>query len=608
VEEKICVGKSGSKNLYLDLNNLIATRLLIQANSGGGKSWLLRRLLEESHNKVQHIIIDLEGEFGSLREKFDYLLVGKEGEIPASIKTAELLAKRLLKLNVSTIVDLSELKHYERKLFVKRFLDSLINAPKKLWHPLLVVVDEAHQFAPQKEKSESVSAVIDLMTRGRKRGFCGILATQRLSKLNKDAVAECNNKLIGRTGLDVDMKRASDELGFTSKEQMRGLRNLGPGEFFAFGPSISNEIVKVTVGGVVTSHPKSGATNLLEVSPTPKNIQKLLKDVVDLDKESEAELRSKQDFERKITELKREVRSLKLSKSKEEVSEVKLSQIREKALVSAKRSVSNELNSEILELKRKISLFGSEVRRYDKLLEGIDLDAYKIKNRIESFKVSQKGREDSKGVKYSEFNDDYKKTYSKELYNKSKSNISQLENEYLPKRVHKDGKGAESPQPVPPIDAKPLRKGAMKMLNWLASAYPEGLTKQRLATLSGFSVKGGTFNTYISDLKRNMWVTGGKELFITKDGLANAMDSPPPLPTGEELLDLWCSKFRAGAAKILRILYDSYPDMVTKEALGYMSGFTPSGGTFNTYLSELRRNGLINVSHEGVTIGGDFFK
>jgi DNA helicase HerA-like ATPase len=46
--------------------------------------------------------------------------------------------------------------------------------------------------------------VIALMSQGRKRGYCGILATQRLSKLHKDAAAECNNVLIGRTWLDVD--------------------------------------------------------------------------------------------------------------------------------------------------------------------------------------------------------------------------------------------------------------------------------------------------------------------------------------------------------------------------------------------------------------------
>jgi DNA helicase HerA-like ATPase len=39
-----------------------------------------------------------------------------------------------------------------------------------------------------------------LATRGRKRGFCAVAATQRLSKLHEGRAAECNNKLIGRTG------------------------------------------------------------------------------------------------------------------------------------------------------------------------------------------------------------------------------------------------------------------------------------------------------------------------------------------------------------------------------------------------------------------------
>lgn len=123
------------KNVELDLSRLISTRLLIQANAGAGKSWLIRRILEQTHGKVQQIVLDLEGEFSTLREEYDYLLVGKDGEIPANIQTAELLARKLLKLNVSTIIDLSELKHHERILFVKRFLDSLVNAPRELWHP-----------------------------------------------------------------------------------------------------------------------------------------------------------------------------------------------------------------------------------------------------------------------------------------------------------------------------------------------------------------------------------------------------------------------------------------------------------------------------------------
>lgn len=187
----------------INLSKLIDTRLLIQSNSGGGKSWLIRRILEQSHGKVQQLILDLEGEFSTLREKYDYVLAGKEGDTPATPKSAALLARRLLELNVSAIIDLYELSHQERKQFVRLFLNAMVNAPKSLWHPCLVIIDEAHVFAPQTGQSEAMEAVIDLATRGRKRGYCAVLATQRISKLHKDAVAEClpgTEKILTREG------------------------------------------------------------------------------------------------------------------------------------------------------------------------------------------------------------------------------------------------------------------------------------------------------------------------------------------------------------------------------------------------------------------------
>lgn len=45
---KIVIGEdSNGKALKLDTDLLIPSRLLIQANSGGGKSFLLRRLQEQ---------------------------------------------------------------------------------------------------------------------------------------------------------------------------------------------------------------------------------------------------------------------------------------------------------------------------------------------------------------------------------------------------------------------------------------------------------------------------------------------------------------------------------------------------------------------------------
>jgi hypothetical protein len=65
-----------NQTVIIDLPTLIETRAIIQANSGGGKSWAIRRILEQSHGKVQQIVIDVEGSFRTLREQFEYFLLG----------------------------------------------------------------------------------------------------------------------------------------------------------------------------------------------------------------------------------------------------------------------------------------------------------------------------------------------------------------------------------------------------------------------------------------------------------------------------------------------------------------------------------------------------
>ena len=57
----------------VDVEELLATRLLVQGNSGSGKSHLLRRLLEESAGMVQQVVIDPEGDFVTLAEGFGHL-------------------------------------------------------------------------------------------------------------------------------------------------------------------------------------------------------------------------------------------------------------------------------------------------------------------------------------------------------------------------------------------------------------------------------------------------------------------------------------------------------------------------------------------------------
>jgi uncharacterized protein len=297
-------------NKALDLESLIDTRMLIQANSGGGKSYALRKILEETHGKILSIIFDVEGEFKTLREKYDFLLIGEKdkSDVPVSLQAAPLLPQKILELEIPTIIDISELKMHERILYVKKFLQALMQLPAKYWKPCLVVLDEAHLLCGQQEKQDSFREVIDLMTRGRKRGFCGILLTQRIAKLHKDAAAEANNVLIGRTGLDIDMKRASEILGFTSKEQLLSLRNLEPGEFFTYGPALSRGVEREFIGEVKTTHPRRGQGLTSGISKPTERVKEILVKLSDLPNETRDEENAIQKLRGKIQELNIELR------------------------------------------------------------------------------------------------------------------------------------------------------------------------------------------------------------------------------------------------------------------------------------------------------------
>lgn len=300
-----------SKNIKLDVMRLVETRLLLQGSSGSGKSMTLRKILEKTFGIIPHIIIDIEGEFATLREKFDYILAGKGGDISVDVRTAQLLARKMLELNASIIIDISELKPLDRHRYVRLFIEALIEAPKELWGPRLIVIDEAHTFCPEKSagSSEAWESVIDLCSRGRKRGLGAILATQRLSKLNKDAAAECSNKIMGLANIDIDRERSAKELGFTHREDILALRDLEPGEFFCVGPALCKTVTKTKIDLAETSHPKIGKRVVKKPVATHR-VLKLLEKIKDLPKEAEQELKTVGDFKAKIQELTAKLREV----------------------------------------------------------------------------------------------------------------------------------------------------------------------------------------------------------------------------------------------------------------------------------------------------------
>src|SRR5690606_29272738 len=135
---------AGGAPAEMDLEELLATRLLVQGNSGSGKSHLLRRLLEQSAPWVQQCVIDPEGDFVTLAERFGHQVV----DANRSAAELERIASRVRQHRVSVVLDLEGLEIDQQMRAAAAFLGGLFDAERDYWYPMLVVVDEAQLFAP----------------------------------------------------------------------------------------------------------------------------------------------------------------------------------------------------------------------------------------------------------------------------------------------------------------------------------------------------------------------------------------------------------------------------------------------------------------------------
>ncbi len=268
---------TGGDPAKLDIEELLATRLLVQGNSGSGKSHLLRRLLEQSAPWVQQVVIDPEGDFVTLADKYGHVVVDGERT------EAELagIANRIRKNRVSCVLTLEGIDLEEQMRAAAAFLNGLFDADRDYWYPVLVVVDEAQMFAPsvggdvsEDARKMSLGAMTNLMCRGRKRGLAGVIATQRLAKLAKNVAAEASNFLMGRTFLDIDMARAADLLGM-DRRQAEMFRDLKRGNFVALGPALSRRPLPIIIGNVETSA-RSSSPKLMPLPDAHLDVEGLI--------------------------------------------------------------------------------------------------------------------------------------------------------------------------------------------------------------------------------------------------------------------------------------------------------------------------------------------
>jgi len=570
--------------LSCDLDLLIASRLLVQASSGQGKTRTIRRLLEQTHGQVQHLVIDPEGEYHTLREHFDYVLAApKGGDVVAHPRYAKMLAEELLKLGVSAICDIYELNPDDRRLFVKNFFMALVDAPRELWHPCLVVLDEAHIFCPEKGEAVSAGAVEALSTRGRKRGFCLVAATQRLAKFKKDAAAELANKLIGGTNLDIDVDRGGEELGFPKADRIASLRGLEPGTFWAFGRAFtftkSHERVvapvQVKVGGVKSKHPEPGEAAAPTPPPTAK-VKAVLSKLSSLPAEAEAQEKSLADLQKENAGLRRQLKAIPTEFIEERV-EVPVLRPDERDWFLKAQSIEHDARAMWKAVTETVETYLENYTQIRAAIEG-------IQRRVDGALKVDAGRV------------------------APNTQLGARERDVKPDRNPKVGAlgGAVTRPSRNPASASDGPKKMERAFLTVLAQHREGLSKKQVLAYTGYVRSGSTADAFAM-LTREGWIAGDHDhLEITMRGL-EVLGPYEDLPVGEELREQVLRKLSKMEQAFLSIVFEAYPSDISKADVLAATNYVRSGSTADAFANLTALDYLVKTGPARVKAADVFF-
>jgi hypothetical protein len=191
----------------------------ILAKRGVGKTYTASVLTEEMLKAgLQVVVADPIGVWWGLRASADgkrgglpiVVLGGDHGDVPLEATAGETIASLVVEERLSVVLDLSRFRKGEQTRFMTDFCERLYHRNRA---PLHLVLDEADAFAPQrpmKGQERLLGAVEDIVRRGRARGLGVTLVTQRSAVLNKDVLTQAEVLVALRTIAPQD-RNAIDE-------------------------------------------------------------------------------------------------------------------------------------------------------------------------------------------------------------------------------------------------------------------------------------------------------------------------------------------------------------------------------------------------------------
>lgn len=583
--------------LTLPVESVTAT-FAILANRGAGKSATAHRFVEQLYGAgLPVVVVDVKGDWWGIRSSADgagaglpfVIFGGDHADVPLEAGAGEVIADVIVTDQISAVLDLSHLSKTKARTFATTFAERLYLRNRD---PLHVVVEEADVLVPQRATNATarlLGAWEDIAKRGRHRGLGLTVVSQRPQEVSKSVLDLMETVILLRMTGPRSIKAAQDWIsvnadadGITAAEVIASLPALDTGEGWVWSPALLHTLqrVRFSLFDTFDSH----------ATPTPGRRRIVPKTRADIDLEAlGAEIaatveRAKDNdpvaLRAEIARLHRDLAAGSRSTSDDRHLTATTAELADKdRQLEAKDRQLAAANVEIDRLRARITALEARPTLPAGLVDALDatqrqLSAARHLIDPDTTETSVTGRS-------------------------APARAPRRPARTPPDRTATQtgvAAPAEPPsRPAPVAGSVSFRAGAERMLEALGRMAPLRLTRAQWGTVAKMKATGGTFSTYLGELRRAGLLDENTAGFtLTEAGFAHIGGQPAPMTAGE-LQAHYLSILRAGAARMLRTVIDTYPDTVTREQLGAAADITPTAGTFSTYLGELRRNGLVTV-------------
>ncbi len=272
----VIIGNSDYDQVLFDCEKIVngEVQCLTVGNSGSGKSYLIRNIIEELYAKKlgNILVIDPEGEYLSLRKLFDFVILGLNKDtcdILITEENAASLAVKMLKNKINVIIDVSYTDDTSRQEIISSYINSIIDNSSSMIYdasPLQIIIEETSKFARRGINTISNTKCITSLKRlaqlGRMRGISTFYNAQRVNQLPIAIRSDYNTMIIGKCLDDGDIKRYATIIGLRSgpsrelKIELRKLKH----EFFAWGNGLVDNFNTLTRFKSLTPKSEHGIT------------------------------------------------------------------------------------------------------------------------------------------------------------------------------------------------------------------------------------------------------------------------------------------------------------------------------------------------------------